>query len=70
MRFNTKSKRLACREDMIFQMRRQGYMFNNSAEDAVDKWVEHGSDYFPVGGVVWEALRIAKLNYVWDKKYK
>lgn len=68
MRFNTKSKRLAIRENMIFQLRRQGFMYNGSADEIVDTWIEKGSDSFPKDGVVWEAIRLAKLNYVWDKK--
>lgn len=70
MRFNTRSKRLNYRKEMIFQMKRQGYIYNNSAEDVVDRWIERGSKSFPADGVVFEALRIAKLNVVYDKKNK
>lgn len=70
MRFNTKSKRLVCRKDMIFQMRRLGYMYNNSAEEIVDKWINEGLNAYPVGGLVSESLRIAKANYIYDKKNK
>lgn len=68
MRFNTKSKRIKAREQMVRNLHRQGYMYNNSAEEIVDKWIEEGSKSFPANGVVWEALELAKINYVYQKK--
>jgi len=68
MRWNTVNKRKAYRTEMILQMRRQGYMYNNSAEEIVDKWIDQGLNAFPSGGVVSEALYIARVNVIYYKK--
>ena len=67
MRFDTKNKRAKCRKGMIKEMIRQGYMYNNSAEEVVDKWIEGGSAAIS-SKIVGEAVRIAKINFVYNKK--
>jgi len=67
MRFNTRRKREQCRKGMIKEMVRQGYMFNNYAEEVVDTWIENGSAGI-TSKIVGEALRLAKINYVYHLK--
>lgn len=64
MRFNTKLKRQSYKNQMVRELTRQGYMYNNSAEEIVNKWII-GGVRSSTSEIVRESLRLAMLNCVY-----
>jgi hypothetical protein len=70
MRYNTIGKRKAVRNEMIRYLIAQGYMYNNSAQDATDKWIENGLASFPAKSYVKESVRMGMVYITYSKKKK
>jgi hypothetical protein len=66
MRFNTKLKRRAVKKEMVKELTRQGYMYNNAAEEVVNKWIAGGIRSI-TSEIVRESVRLAILNYTYHR---
>ena len=69
MRFNTKKKREKLASEIEKYLIMQGFMYNNSAKEITDNWVEHGINSFK-SQITKDAIKIATYNYIYNLKGK